>query len=171
MKSPLLHVVREKIVEGRQKTWPQRGELLVGNGSFLPFRLLQHPSAPFRYTALRLVDSGTWRSQKIHEFLTRHDEVLWSGVVSLRMPRRILRQTAEKVREFVDLATASRPDLLFDFEARYWHRDWPDWLLTYDVDPLRVFGSRLEQYVGRGFIWHQGSQVCSITAEGSITQP
>lgn len=168
MKVPLLYVIREQIIEGRQKTWTQKGEF---NGSFPPFRLLQHPSTPFRYTALRLVDSGTWRSQKIHEFLVRADEALWSGVVSLRILEHSSRAAEEQIRRFLELAFKVHSDLLLDFEAKFWHQDWPDWLLTYDVDPWRSFGTRIEQYVGKGVVWRSGVRVCDITSEGSITQP
>ncbi len=171
MKTPLLYVIREKIIEGRQRTWSQKGELLLDKGSFLPFRLLQHSSTPFRYIALRLVDSGTWRSQKIHEFLLRADEVLWSGVVSTRFARYGLRKIHEDARQFLELAFASNTDLVLDFEARFNHNKWPDWLFTYDVDPLRSFGLRIEQYVGRGAVLYKGTKVCYITSEGSITQP
>lgn len=171
MRGPLLYVIREKIIEGRQRTWSQKGELLLGNGSFLPFRLLQHPSTPFRYTALRLIDSGTWRSQKIHEFLTRNDEAFWSGVVSFQIPRYRNAQLLEKIRQFIELANQKKPELFLDFEFKFWDRNWTDWLLTYDVDPLRSLGTRIEQYVGKGVIWYKGQRACRITTEGSTTQP
>ena len=160
MRTPLLYVIREEIIKGRQRTWAQKSSWF-----------LQPPSTPFHYTALGLDDSETWRLQKIHEFLSRGNQILWSGVVSLRISKHSSKDVEERIRQFLELAFKANQDLLLDFEARFWHKDLSDWLLTYEVDPLRSFGTRIEQYVGKGFIWHRGVRVCHITTEGSVTQP
>jgi len=168
MKTPLLHAVREKIIESRRETWLEKGEPLLGRESFLPFRLLQHSSTPFRYTALRLVDSGAWKSQKFHEFLIRNDQVLWSGTVSMRLARHLTQKSADQTRVFLELALQDKPDVLLDWETQYWHKNWEDWLLGYQiVYPLQSFGSRIEQFVGRGMVWRRGIEMCLISSEGS----
>lgn len=160
MRTALLHLIREEIIKRRQNTWFKKGSWF-----------LQPPSTPFHYTVLRLGGSGTWRLEKIHEFLSRGDQILWSGVVSFRISKHSSKAVEEQILQFLELAFGANEDLLLDFEARFWHKDWPDWLLTYEVDPLRSFGTRIEQYIGKGFIWHRGGRVCSITSEGSVTQP
>ncbi len=171
MKTALLYVIRDEIIKGRQKTWSQKGELLLGKGSFLPFRLLQPPSSPFHYTALRLVDSGTWRSQTLHEFLTQHDDHLWTGSISFHIRDYRNTEIVEAVRQFIFLAHQKIPDLFLDFEYKFWDKHWSEWLLTYEVDPLRAFGTRIKQYIGKGVVWYKGQPACTITTMGNTTQP
>ncbi len=163
--TPLQEVVRRKLVEGRQNTWFKNGERVFGRGSPITYRLLQFSSLPFHYTGIVLVDSGTWKSQKIIEILNRQDEHVWSGVVTFRAARAVQPNTVSLLHEFLEAAIAGQPFLFLDSDLGFWSEKWPDWQLTYRST------STIEQHVAEGMVTRRGNPVCYITVEGSATQP
>ena len=165
MNSPLLRLVRERIIEGRQNTWFRTGQRVFGRGSSVTYRLLSHPSLPFRYTGIFLVDSGTWRSQKIIEVLTREDEHIWAGVVTFRTARAVQSNTLTLLHQFLERAYQSQERLFLDADLGFWDPQWPDWLLTYRST------ATIEQHTAEGMVTRKGNPVCYISVEGSATQP
>ena len=76
MNTPLLYLVRAKVIEGRSKTQDQLGRKVYLKSLGLKAHLLEHPSPPFHYVALWPAASGAWKSQKIIEFITKEGEML-----------------------------------------------------------------------------------------------
>lgn len=163
--TPQQEVIRRKLVEARQNTWFREGQRIYGFGSPITYRLLQFPSTSFRYTGIILLDSGTWRTQKIIEVLTKEDIHLWAGVVSFRAPHYIQAKTLETMRVFLESAFRAQPRLFLDIDTGFWNEEMPEWLLTYRST------SFIEQHTAEGMITRKGNPVCYITVEGSAIQP
>ena len=165
MNTPQQEAIRRKLIEGRQNTWFKEGQRIYGRESSAPYRLLQFPSTSFRYTGIFLVDSGTWKTQKIIEILTKEDVHLWSGVVTFRAVRYIQPTTLELMKSFLEVAFQSQTSLFLDSDIGFWDKEWPEWLLTYRST------STIEQYTAEGLVTKRGNPVCYITVEGSAIQP
>lgn len=161
MNTPQQEAIRRKLIEGRQNTWFRNGERVFGKGSSAPYRLLQFPSTPFRYTGIVLLDSGTWKTQKIIEILTKQDLHVWSGVVTFRTTRYVQPVTLEQMKAFLEVAFRAQPRLFLDLDIGYWDEETPEWLLTYRST------ATLEQHTAEGVVTRRGNPICYITVEGS----
>jgi len=154
-------VIRKKLIEARKNIWFKNGERIFGKGSSAPYRLLQFPSTPFRYSAIVLTDSGTWKTQKIIEILTKEDTHIWSGVVTFRVPYSVRSTTLETLKEFLSTAFFSQERLFLDLDLGFWSEDYPEWMLTYRSSSV------IEQHTAEGMVTKKGYAVCYITVEGS----
>lgn len=161
MNTPQQEAIRRKLVEARQNIWFQNGERIFGKGSGVTYRLLQFPSNPFRYSAIVLLDSGTWKTQKIIEILTKEDIHVWSGVITFRTPNYIQPATLESLKLFLSVAFVSQPRLFLDLDLGFWDEKWPEWLLSYRST------ATIEQHTAEGIVAKKGNPVCYISVEGS----
>ncbi len=161
MNTPQQEAIRRKLIEARQNTWFRDGERVYGKGSPITYRLLQFPSAVFRYTGIVFLDSGTWRTQKIVEILTRQDINVWVGSVTFKSVDHIQPQTLEQMKVFLETAFRSEERLFLDHDIGFWDENAPDWMLNYRSTAF------IDLHVAEGTITRRGNPICRITVEGS----
>lgn len=154
MKSPLLYLIRQKVVEGRRSTQGQRGRLVRYPTLGIKARLLEHPSHAPHYVAIRPADSRAWRSQKTTELIKEGQQQVWSCDRIEQIHRRVPKDWTQELKEFLDLVYKEEIGRIWlDTCFRFWSRDWSDWSFLYEL--IGTF----EQFVGTGKAFRRDTHV------------
>lgn len=160
MKSPMLYAIRQLVIEGRRHTQGQKGKPIRIPTLGIRGRLLEHPSTPFHYVAVKAVTSGAWRSQKKLEVVKLRGQQIWECCVYERVRRRLPRAWRGELTGFLDTVFGEQIDQIWlDTDFEFESRQWPGWSFVYQST-----GS-FEQYSGEGTTFRQSipiyTGVCS----------
>lgn len=155
MKSPMLYAIRQKVIEGRRQTQRQRGKVVRLPILGIKARLLEHPSPPFHYVAVKKpTTSGAWRSQKNQEQIYLNGELVWELFLIEMIHRKVPSRWREELRAFLDLVYKEKTDHIWlDTDFRFWTQEWSEWSFDYNSD------GNFELYQGSAEVFRRGTHI------------
>ncbi len=157
MKSPMLHAIRQRVIEGRRQTLGQNGRYVNIPTLGIRVRLLEHPSNAPHYVASLPADSGVWRSQKTTELIKEGRQQIWSCERVESIHRRVPKDWTQELKEFLDLVYKEEIGRIWlDTCFRFWNQEWSKWSFDYKSEgnfdlyqgTAKVFRRDIHVYTG-----------------------